>query len=493
MNVPKKTTDELYQQLCKQSENRECFDCGNKNPSWSSVPFAVFLCIQCSAVHRNMGTHITFVQSFTLDTWSVANLRRFKFGGNHKAIEFFKKHGGAQQLSNSDAKSKYTSSVAKKWKQHLDNSCKTDATTNGVDKIVLDDMEENLQDSGSNSNSASNSTDDFFSSWDKPAASSNPSINKLKTGTTKDSGSTPPPRIPRSNTPSKSTSAPVKTTTTLPPGRRRLPAKTSITLQSKKPTATSRANRNKNFEDDLIIIDPKKQNSSTFLDKVSREKEFNDTFNDSSRSSVKIVDSPVYGYDQEPIVKSKKYQKETSFFDDEDEEDSSNKAADKVIEKEIKPKFAKLGFGMVSNNASELAERQKEQSKQQQYQYTGKVANKFGVQKGISSDEFFARGSYDEEANKEAKEKLKANFNNATSISSDAYFGKDEEEGDDEYDEYNQQQGFNGGRRGRTASEGFGGVVHNLLEENEEEIEMLKNAMEQGANKLSNFLSDLLS
>lgn len=58
--------------------------------------------------------------------------------------------------------------------------------------------------------------------------------------------------------------------------------------------------------------------------------------------------------------------------------------------------------------------------------------DKFGTQKGISSDEFFGRAQFDPSAQSEAKSRLQG-FEGATSISSNAYFGRPEEEaqGDD--------------------------------------------------------------
>ena len=39
------------------------------DPDWASINLGIVLCIECSGVHRNLGTHVSRIRSLDLDDW----------------------------------------------------------------------------------------------------------------------------------------------------------------------------------------------------------------------------------------------------------------------------------------------------------------------------------------------------------------------------------------------------------------------------------------
>ncbi|KAI8643213.1 hypothetical protein BD408DRAFT_365152 [Parasitella parasitica] len=54
--------------LREDASNHYCVDCHAENPDWCSLNLGVLLCIECSGIHRSLGTHISKIRSLTLDS-----------------------------------------------------------------------------------------------------------------------------------------------------------------------------------------------------------------------------------------------------------------------------------------------------------------------------------------------------------------------------------------------------------------------------------------
>ncbi|XP_072222539.1 arf-GAP with GTPase, ANK repeat and PH domain-containing protein 2 isoform X3 [Leuresthes tenuis] len=65
--------------------NSLCVDCEAPNPTWASLNLGALICIECSGIHRNLGTHLSRVRSLDLDDWPGELTQVLAAIGNHLA------------------------------------------------------------------------------------------------------------------------------------------------------------------------------------------------------------------------------------------------------------------------------------------------------------------------------------------------------------------------------------------------------------------------
>ncbi|GAV26921.1 hypothetical protein PMKS-000382 [Pichia membranifaciens] len=405
-----------------------------------------------------MGVHISFVKSSVLDTkWTNKQLRSMKCGGNDRFKEYINKNGGSSILR-SEPKKIYDSSVGTNYKEKLEKRVEND-TKRHPDILEWDDADS--VDLSEEENSAT--SDDFFSKWDKPTSTPSPLGSRA---------STPPVNSSTTSFKNESANANAKT-----PARRVVnkTAKGSSILGKKNILGAGSKNKAK------LNIKKVASNDIDFdeFEKEAKKEEQeiknlgynpNDNLSANTATPDSFASTPKKG----PISLFDKPEANQSKSDSMTLSGNASSSGKKNDVENTRQSFAKLGFGMTASTAPTTSDAN-QGKKYKDVQYTGDVEKRFGQQKGISSDQFYGVGNYDETKAQEARAKLQS-FTNAQSISSSDYYGEDDTA------QFRQNNG--------------GDVEQQVLEFAEkymgEDFNALKGALEQGAEKLGGYLRDVL-
>nr|XP_046237723.1 arf-GAP with GTPase, ANK repeat and PH domain-containing protein 1 isoform X3 [Scatophagus argus] len=83
--LPSQTEAMALQTIRSIRGNGRCADCEAQNPDWASLNLGALICIECSGIHRNLGTHLSRVRSLDLDEWPLELLKVMTAIGNELA------------------------------------------------------------------------------------------------------------------------------------------------------------------------------------------------------------------------------------------------------------------------------------------------------------------------------------------------------------------------------------------------------------------------
>ncbi|XP_058618619.1 arf-GAP with GTPase, ANK repeat and PH domain-containing protein 2 isoform X5 [Onychostoma macrolepis] len=123
--------------------NDLCVDCGAPNPTWASLNLGALICIECSGIHRNLGTHLSRVRSLDLDDWPSELTKVLTAIGNHTANIIWEScTQGRQKLTPEATREQRESWIRAKYEQRafvspLPAQCSEDTMSSWLLKAVI--------------------------------------------------------------------------------------------------------------------------------------------------------------------------------------------------------------------------------------------------------------------------------------------------------------------------------------------------------------------
>ncbi|KAF9319509.1 ADP-ribosylation factor GTPase activating protein, ER-Golgi transport [Podila horticola] len=445
----KQEIQDAFKKLTLHRANKNCFDCHASidNNCWTSIPFGIFLCTDCGALHRSFGTHVSFVRSTVLDKWSWEQLRAMTLGGNATAREYFNKYPTSD---NKDAKTKYSSKIGLAYKEKLAQKVKEDMIAHpgrsGLEHHASDEK-------GTPVTPATPAAeDDFFNTWSQP-----------KKAPSSSSQTAVPPVVGLGATSRVSTARPAKSTLTAT--RKVGTAAKPMKLGAKKAGTIS-------FEEAEARAKAEAERIEKLGFEAAEEERLQKLAAENAKAEAALRSS------QSPAASNTR----TNYYQNNMVSPTDKSRTSSEDMERLGMGMGRMGFGAApsssakAGNGARFGGMGSGYSPQVEENVTA-AREKFGNQKAISSDQYFGRNNYDADAQSEASNRLQS-FSGATSISSNQYFGRPEE-----------SPTIGSDVSLPSLSNISGSELAKKL--GSADLETLKNAVQTGAGKLTGILQDM--